>query len=181
MAALGQIARRRFRHHSVHLVPQTLQLCSQLAVFENVFLVQRMQGKASPTRCRDLLSRIGLRSKLDSLPSYLSVGEKQRVCIARGLATDVPLLLLDEPTSNLDSASVSLLIDLFREAKQAGRSLLVVSTDLRLIPFADRVESLKYAVPEINTRVCVFPASSASSRDPTRPVVSMKRNLRIDS
>ena len=145
VAALGPISSRRFRRQSVHLVPQSLHLCSQLNVFQNALLAQHLQGEGSPTSCRDLLLRLGLQNRLDFFPSHLSGGERQRVCVARGLATDVPLLLLDEPTSNLDENCVSVLVDLFREAKQAGRSLFVVSNDPRLTAFADRVISLNPA------------------------------------
>jgi putative ABC transport system ATP-binding protein len=104
-----------------------------------VLLAQRLQGRVSPDICRKFLSSLGLQNRLDFLPSHLSVGEKQRVCVARALATDVPLLLLDEPTANLDSECVSTLVKLFRETTKAGRSLIVVSNDPRLNNFADRV------------------------------------------
>jgi len=145
VAALGPISSRRFRRQSVHLVPQSLHLCSQLDVFQNALLAQHLQGERSPTACRGLLLRLGLQNRLDFFPSQLSGGERQRVCVARGLTTDVPLLLLDEPTSNLDGNWVSVFVDLFREAKQAGRSLIVVSNDPRLTASADRVISLNVA------------------------------------
>jgi ABC-type lipoprotein export system ATPase subunit len=60
LAAVGPVSRRRFRRHSVHLVPQTLPLCSQLDVFHNVILAQFLQGRVLPTICRNVLSRLGL-------------------------------------------------------------------------------------------------------------------------
>jgi putative ABC transport system ATP-binding protein len=105
-----------------------------------------LQGKASPAGCRALLSQFGLANRLDFLPFQLSAGEKQRVCLARGLASAAPLLLVDEPTANLDGDCVSTLVNLFREATQRGRSLLVASNDSRLLPFADRTLVLKPAV-----------------------------------
>jgi putative ABC transport system ATP-binding protein len=146
LGSLGFISRRRFRRRSVHLVPQSLPLCSQLDVFHNVLLAQRLQGKALPATCRDVLLKLGLQNRLDFSPSHLSIGEKQRVCVARGLATGVPLLLIDEPTANLDRECVSMLVKLLRNATNAGRSLLVVSNDPRLTSFADRVIFLTFAL-----------------------------------
>jgi alpha-D-ribose 1-methylphosphonate 5-triphosphate synthase subunit PhnL len=144
-AKLGSLSRRRFRRHSVHLVPQSLPLCSQLDAFHNVLLARRMQGKTLPANCHRILSELGMQNRLGFYPSNLSVGESQRVCIARGLATEVPLLLIDEPTTNLDDGYVSMLVKLFREAKNAGRSLIVVTNDSRLTHLADHVIFLNFA------------------------------------
>jgi putative ABC transport system ATP-binding protein len=143
-AELGSLSRRRFRRHSVHLVPQSLPLCSQLDAFHNVLLARRLQGKALPANCHRILSELGLQNRLGFYPPNLSVGESQRICVARGLATEVPLLLIDEPSTNLDDGCVSLLVKLFREATNAGRSLIVVTNDSRLIHLADRVIFLKF-------------------------------------
>jgi putative ABC transport system ATP-binding protein len=136
----------RLDRDTVHLVPQSLLLCSQLDVLDNVLLGQWIKADvASPAKCRSLLSQFGLRERLDFLPYQLSVGEKQRVCLARGLATDAPVLLIDEPTNSLDSDCVSILAKLFREVVQNGRTLLVVSNDPRLTPFADRLVYLDFS------------------------------------
>ena len=143
-ALLGLAARRRFRRHSVHLVPQSLPLFAQLDAFHNVLFAQGLQGEILPSTCRYLLSELGLQNRLDFSPANLSIGERQRVCVARGLATNVPLLLIDEPTTNLDDGCVSMLVKLFRDATNAGRSLIVVTNDSRLIHSADRVLSLNF-------------------------------------
>ena len=142
LAALDPISRRRFRRRSVHLVPQSAQLCPQFDALDNVLFAQRLQGKASVASCREILHKLALEDRLHHLPSQLSIGEKQRVCVARGLVTGVPLLLIDEPTSNLDDNSVLVLVDLFRDAATSGRSLLVVSNDSRLSQSADRTVTL---------------------------------------
>jgi len=138
-------ALRRLRRHSIHLVPQSLLLCSQLDALHNVLLAQRLQGRVQPEECRDILIKLGMRTRLNFLPSHLSIGERQRVCIARGLSTNVPLLLMDEPTSNLDGESVIELVELFKEALKAGRSLVVVSNDSRLTHLADRIIHVAFA------------------------------------
>jgi len=150
MAMLGPISSRIFRRHSVHLFPQSLPLCPQLDVFHNMLLAQRLQGILMPELCHDILLRLGLRDRIDYLPSHLSGGERQRVCVARALATNVPLLLIDEPTSNLDDSHIPILVDLFREACKAGRSIIVVSNDPRFTPFADRVVPLVPFSPSSN-------------------------------
>jgi len=133
------------RQHAPYLVPQSLPLFSQLDILQNVLFVQSISGnRASPEACRDLLIKMGLQDRLHSLPSQLSVGEKQRVCVALGLATKTPVVLIDEPTSNLDADCVSSLIRVFQEATQSGRSLLVVSNDPRLTAFADGMLSLDF-------------------------------------
>jgi putative ABC transport system ATP-binding protein len=140
---LGYVSFSRSRCDAVHLVPQSLPLIPQLDVLYNVLFVQRiLRDGRSPDACRHLLIKLGLQRRLEPIPSQLSVGEKQRVCVAQGLATDAPVLLIDEPTSNLDSDCVSLLVKLFRETTQVGRALLVASNDPRLTPLADRVISL---------------------------------------
>lgn len=70
LAALGPISGRRFRRQSVHLVPQSLHLCSQLDVFQNAFLARHLKGKSLPAACRDLLLRLGLQHRLDFFPSH---------------------------------------------------------------------------------------------------------------
>jgi putative ABC transport system ATP-binding protein len=143
---LGSVSLRQFRRDLVHLVPQSLPLFSQLDVLHNVLFVQRLLGDGvSPDACRQLLIKLGLQGRLEFFPSQLSIGEKQRVCVARGLATNAPVLLIDEPTSNLDRDCVTSLVQIFRETTQVGRALLVVSNDPRFTPFADRVMSLDYA------------------------------------
>ncbi len=150
LAALSPISSRRLRRHSVHLVPQNLLLCPQLNVFQNVLLAQRLQGQFLPGICRDILLMFGLQNSLDLLPYQLSMGQRQRVCVARGLATSIPVLLIDEPTSNLDDDCVSMMAHLFRKATGEGRSLLVVSNDTRLTHCADRLISLTPLPDSVN-------------------------------
>jgi len=145
---LGLISRRRFRRHSVHLVPQSLPLCSQLDAFQNVLLPLRIRGGDSVAAGYNAAIKLGLQNRLSFYPWQLSVGERQRVCIARGLAADVPLLLIDEPTSNLDDSIVSMLVKLLKEATNAGRSLIVVSNDSRITNYADRVIHLSFTDPD---------------------------------
>ena len=145
----GLIARRRFRRHSVHLVPQSLPLCSQLDAFHNVLLPQHIRREGRFSASCNIVSKLGLQNRLNFFPWQLSVGERQRICIARGLASDTPLLLIDEPTANLDDSIVSVLVGLFKDATYSGRSLIVVTNDSRLTPLADRVISLNFVAAEV--------------------------------
>ena len=102
-------------HRAVHLVPQNLPLLPQLNILDNVFFAQGIATtSAALDACRNLLIKVGLQDRLTFIPSQLSIGERQRVCVVRGLATNAPILLIDEPTSNLDGDCVSRLVNLFR-------------------------------------------------------------------
>jgi putative ABC transport system ATP-binding protein len=131
------MVRRRY----IGFIFQHYNLLSSLTAAENVAVSLRLrERRADIGRARALLERVGLGHRWNFLPRDLSGGEKQRVAIARALAGNPPILLADEPTGNLDSASGRSVVALLkRAAVEEGRSIFIVSHDARIAEQADRV------------------------------------------
>jgi len=118
-------------------------LLPELGVRDNVALPMRRLGRlgeaAAAARALDLLARLGLAAHAHKSPDQLSAGQRQRVAIARALANDPALILADEPTGNLDTASARIVFDVFaRLAAEEGRAVVVVTHDEELARRATR-------------------------------------------
>ena len=107
---------------------QHFGLLPTLSVAENVALPALFSRRDVRKRTDELLARVGLAHRRGHRPGELSGGEMQRVAIARALIHDPPLLLADEPTGNLDSATSATILDLLRELQQSGGLTVVVVT-----------------------------------------------------
>jgi ABC-type lipoprotein export system ATPase subunit len=106
----------RFRAERIGYVFQTFNLLSGFTALENVLLAMRFaRGRPNKARARQLLERVGLGHRMTHRPKMLSVGEQQRVAVARALANRPKLLLADEPTANVDSGHQQQILDLIRE------------------------------------------------------------------
>jgi putative ABC transport system ATP-binding protein len=119
-----------FRRETIGFVFQAYHLLPYLSARENVMVPMsplRISGREKAVRADGLLYSVGLSEKGDRLPSELSGGECQRVAIARALAHDPPVLLADEPTGNLDSATGEQILDLFKEFYLRGKTVLMVT------------------------------------------------------
>ncbi len=131
---LAQLSAERIaelRRHTLGLVFQAFNLSPVLTVQENVELPMMLAGVGATeriTRARELVHTVGLDDKIDYLPSELSGGQKQRVAIARALANRPIVLLADEPTGNLDSATAREVMDLLIQIHHDHRSALVMVT-----------------------------------------------------
>ena len=129
--ALHHDALAKWRGRSVGFVFQFFQLLPTLTVAENVMLPLDFSGalpaKERRGRAMELLERVGVAEQAAKLPSALSGGQQQRVAIARALANDPPLLLADEPTGNLDSATAASIFRLFGELARDGKTIVVVT------------------------------------------------------
>jgi putative ABC transport system ATP-binding protein len=133
----------RFRREEVGLVFQLHNLLPRLSVRENVEIAMsgsRRPHRQRPTYADELLAEVGLAGLSDRLPTQLSGGERQRVAIARALANDPPVLLADEPTGSLDSASVDVVLALFRRLRRERQTTIVLVThDEVVASAADRI------------------------------------------
>ncbi|MBI4637085.1 MAG: ABC transporter ATP-binding protein [Candidatus Rokubacteria bacterium] len=142
---LDEDALARFRRQTVGYVFQSYHLIPTLTAAENVAVPLELAGVGrAPGRVRDLLAEVGLADRAHHYPAQLSGGEQQRVALARAVALRPPVLLADEPTGNLDSATGAQIIDLLRALHREHRSTLVLVThDPGLTEPADRVVSLR--------------------------------------
>ncbi len=141
----------RFRNKRVGFVFQFYHLLDELSVLENVFL-PAMAGKSivgwlgcrrwAKSRASELLSRLGLSERAEHKPYQLSGGERQRVAIGRALMNEPRLLLADEPTGNLDSATGNAILNVFDELNRAGQTIVMVSHDERIAQKAGRIITL---------------------------------------
>lgn len=130
------------RRRSLGFVFQQFNLFQALTCLENVeyaLNLRGINGKAAYREALRAIDAVGLSSHRDFLPGDMSGGQKQRVAIARAMAGRAPVLLADEPTANLDSATAQEILQLFRRlVKQEGRALLIVTHDPQVRAVADR-------------------------------------------
>lgn len=139
LGSLSESGLAAWRGDNVGLVFQFFQLLPTLTVAENVMLpmdfVRKIPTGRRRERAHQLLERVGITDQADKLPSTLSGGQQQRAAIARALANDPPLLLADEPTGNLDSATAEAVLQLFADLNAEGRTIVVVTheRDIRSI------------------------------------------------
>ncbi len=133
-----------FRREHVGLVFQQFHLVPYLTAVENVMLAQYFHSMADRAEALAALERVGLGERAGHLPSQLSGGEKQRVCIARALINEPDLLLVDEPTGNLDATNEENVMRLLRELRAAGHTLVMVTHDPAIAGNADRLVRLDH-------------------------------------
>lgn len=137
-------ARDRFRAERIGIVFQTFHLLPAFTALENVLLGMSFSGKADRAFAIRLLEQVGLGKRLAHRPSQLSVGEQQRVSVARALANRPRLMLADEPTASVDVANQGKILQLLREAcKEHQVSLLLVTHSAEVSSEFDRVEQLQ--------------------------------------
>ena len=134
----------RYRRERVGLVFQQFHLIPYLNALENVMLAQYLHSMADQGEAIRALERIGLGDRLRHLPSQLSGGEKQRVCIARALINRPKLILADEPTGSLDAENERAVMDLFAQMHEGGQTIVMVTHDLTVGRRASRQIQLEH-------------------------------------
>ena len=141
----SEAARDRIRADKLGYVFQTFNLLPGFSSLDNVVLGMTFASKKiSPKRARNLLEQIGLGHRLHNKPAALSVGEQQRVAVARALANEPLLLLADEPTANVDPQNQQQIIDLIKSSCQAENiALLMVTHSMEVAEQFDRVVKLE--------------------------------------
>ncbi|WP_227899960.1 ABC transporter ATP-binding protein, partial [Escherichia coli] len=103
-----------------------------------------MISLSPPTICNSALEQVGLGHRVTHLPSQLSGGEQQRVCIARALVNEPPVIFADEPTGNLDEENEQRVLDLLTDLHRQGRTIVMVTHNPALGQFADRILRLQH-------------------------------------
>jgi ABC-type lipoprotein export system ATPase subunit len=148
--ALGDSALSRVRNKRIGFVFQFYHLLGEFNVLENVYMPALITAEKSASladhrhRALELLKTVGLSRRTDHFPSQLSGGEQQRVAIARALMNRPELLLCDEPTGNLDSATGESIMSLIQEIqRQSGMTVILVTHNKELAGIAQKVYYLK--------------------------------------
>src|ERR1700735_4859392 len=138
VAQLSTTDLNRVRAEKIGFIFQQFHLIPFLTAVENVMLAQYFHSMTDENEALDALERVGLRDRAGHLPSQLSGGEQQRVCIARALINDPKIVLADEPTGNLDAVNEEIVLRLLRELHQQGRTIVMVTHDPVVARLADR-------------------------------------------
>ena len=139
-AGLDEEGRRRFRAEKIGLVFQQFHLIPFLTALENVMLAQHYHSVVDESAAKAVLAQVGMEHRMTHLPSQLSGGEQQRVCIARALVNEPPVIFADEPTGNLDSASTEAVLSFLRESVDVlGHTVVMVTHEDDAAHRADRI------------------------------------------
>jgi putative ABC transport system ATP-binding protein len=132
------------RRDKIGLIFQQFHLISYLTALENIMVAQYYHSMPDEKEALLALERVGLLGRAKHLPSQLSGGEQQRVCIARALINYPMLVLADEPTGNLDEANEGIVMDIFRQLHNEGSTIVVVTHDPEVAEEAQRTVVLEH-------------------------------------
>ncbi|EAC1347056.1 ABC transporter ATP-binding protein [Campylobacter coli] len=134
------------RREKIGLIFQQFHLIPYLSALENVMLSQYYHSSVDEEDAKAVLEKVGLSHRLSHLPSQLSGGEQQRVCIARALINNPEILLADEPTGNLDEANEKIVLETLQKLKNEGKTIVLITHNSELAKFADRTLILQHGI-----------------------------------
>jgi putative ABC transport system ATP-binding protein len=143
-ATLSEKERLQVRREQIGLIFQQFHLVPYLTALENVMLAQYYHSMVAPKEAEETLARVGLSHRLDHLPSMLSGGEQQRVCIARALINEPAIIMADEPTGNLDEENERVVVDIFKSLHDEGKTLIMVTHNPEMGEHGDRIMRLHF-------------------------------------
>jgi putative ABC transport system ATP-binding protein len=139
---MSELELTTYRRNKIGFVFQFYNLVPNLTVLENVQLAKEICR--DPLDSKEMLSKVGLKNRMDNFPSQISGGEQQRVSIARALAKNPRILLCDEPTGALDSGTGSMVLKLIQEAAtEMGKTVIIVTHNILIAEMADTVIHMK--------------------------------------
>lgn len=147
--SLDESAKIKIRREKIGLIFQQFHLIPYLNALENVMLAQYYHSSVDDEDARAVLEKVGLAHRLKHLPSELSGGEQQRLCIARALINNPELLLADEPTGNLDEANEKIVLDLLKQLKNEGKTIVLITHNETLGKQADAMMILRHGVQNV--------------------------------
>jgi len=172
VARLSRIELARVRNETIGFVFQNFNLLTRTSALENVEL-PLIYAKVPPAerhkRARESLERVGLAHREDHHPAQLSGGQQQRVAIARALVTRPPLILADEPTGNLDSATSVDIMRLLAELQASGMTIIFVTHEHDIAAYAERKLHLKDGAVIGDERRDSRPAAAAVIQEAVHP------------
>ena len=169
-----------YRNHRVGFIFQSYNLIPHQTILANVELALTLAGvdrAERERRARAALERVGLGAHVNKKPSQLSGGQMQRVAIARALVNDPPIILADEPTGNLDSATGALVMETFHKLQKRGKTIVLITHDPGIAAEADRAVTIRdgrihdgayipHAPRTLRSAVDSLPRISASANPP---------------
>ena len=140
----SQTSLTKIRREKIGLIFQQFHLIPYLTALENVMVAQYYNSIPDEQEALQALERVGLKDRAKHLPSQLSGGEQQRVCIARALINNPEIILADEPTGNLDEVNEKIVIEILKQLHKEGATIVVVTHDLDVGNVAERKIILEY-------------------------------------
>lgn len=131
----------QYRREKLGFIFQSFNLVSSMSAEANVAFPLRFSGVKKAKRLKravSLLERMGLKERIGHKPTELSGGQQQRVAVSRALVNNPSLILADEPTGNLDTTSGTIIMDLLKELREEGKTILVATHDPRMLQYATK-------------------------------------------